>query len=151
MFGPLRALFRSSLALSLACGLALGGPCGAVALAAEGTTGYAHESEADFAKQVAKKEVASVTINKRLREIKVTLKDGTRLVTRYPKKRSAQTAAHLQARGVGVTVLSQAEAEKEVGPKKTHHKIRYIVGGVLIVVIVLVGGFLLYRRRRFRD
>ncbi len=151
MFRAPRSFARSLPVISLACVFALGGLGGAAALAAETPAGYTQESEAAFAKQVAKREVASVTINKRLRQMKVTLKDGTRYLARYPKKQSAQTAAHLEAKSVSVTVLSQKEAEKEAGPKKTHHKIRYIVGGVVIVVIVLIGGFLLYRRRRFRD
>lgn len=152
MIGPPRALARAILALSLASVLALGALFASPALAAEeGTIDYVHESEADFAKQLAKREVASVTVNKRLRTMRVTLKNGSHYLAQYPKKQEPATVARLEAKGVSVTVLSKSAAEKEAKPKKSHHKIRYIVGGVLIVVIVLVGGLLLYRRRGMRD
>ena len=154
MIGPPRALGRVALALllafSLACCWLLGGGA-AAGLAAEGTAGYVHESEADFAKQLAAKEVKSVTINKRLRTMRVTLADGSRFLARYPKKQEPQTEARLRAHGVHVVVLAKSEAEEEAKPKSSHHKIRYIVGGVLVVVIVIVGGVLLYNRRRSRD
>lgn len=152
MIGPTRAPARVTIALLLAAGIVLCGLFGGLALAASGATiDYVQESEADFAKQLAKREVASVTINKRLRTMRVTLKDGSHYVARYPKQREPATAARLKANGVSVTVLSKAQAEKSAGPKKSHHRIRYVVGGVLIVAIVLVGGVLLYRRSRMRD
>jgi ATP-dependent Zn protease len=112
------------------------------------------ETEAEFQQQLAAKQVQSVTINKRLRSMRVTLKDGTLLTTRYPKKQSEQTAQRLRARGVHVTVLTPAEAKREANPttkKKSHHKLRYIVGAVVIVVILLVAGVLIVNRRRRRD
>lgn len=152
MIGPVRALARAILALSLASLLALGSLFAGPALAAEeGTIVYIHESEAAFAKQLAKREVASVKVNKRLRTLRVTLKDGSHYLAQYPAKHEPATVAHLEAKGVSVTVLSKSAAEKEAKPKATHHKIRYIVGGILVVAIVLVGGFLLYRRRGMRD
>jgi ATP-dependent Zn protease len=112
----------------------------------------ASESEAAFSKQLAAKRVESVAIAKYTRSMRVTLKDGTQVTTRYPKKQSAQTAARLRAAGVTVTFLTKKQGYEEAKKgKKHHHKIRYIVGGVLIVVILLVGGVLLYRRRGTRD
>ena len=72
--------------------------------------------------------------------MRVTLKDGTAVSTRYPKKQSDQTAAHLRAKGVAVTLLSKrgGRAQKSKQTKTHHHKIRYIVGGVVIVVIIVV-------------
>jgi ATP-dependent Zn protease len=154
VIGPPRALARVPLVLLLASSIVCCGLLGAgvaPALAAEGTAGYVHESEADFARQLAAKEVRSVTINKRLRTMRVTLSDGSRFLARYPKKQEPQTVARLQARGVKVRVLSKDEAEEEAKPKSSHHKIRYIVGAVLIAAIVIVGGVLLYHRRRSRD
>jgi hypothetical protein len=131
---------------------ALCGLLGGVAVAAEESAiVYTHESEADFAKQLAGKEVKSVIINKRLRSMRVTLADGRHVLATYPKKQEPQTEARLRSRGVTVTVLSKHDAEKEAGPKKAHHKIRYIVGGAVILVIVIAGAVLLLNRRRRRD
>jgi ATP-dependent Zn protease len=136
------------LALSLASILGLGALFAGPAIAASPKS----ESEAEFQRQLEAKQVQSVVINKRMRSMRVTLKDGMQVIARYPKKQSEQTADRLRARHVSVTILTPAEARKEAGTtKKSHHKIRYIAGGVLIVVIVLVGGFLLYRRRGLRD
>jgi ATP-dependent Zn protease len=146
VIGPTRALTRASLALLLACGVAFG-LFGGVALAASAKS----ESEAEFRHQLEAKQVQSVVINKFTRSMRVTLKDGTQAIARYPKKQSEQTADRLRAKHVSVTILTPDEAKKEAPKKKSHHKIRYIVGGVVIVVIVLVGGFLLYRRRGLRD
>ena len=140
------------LALVLAACLALSGLPGGVALAAEGTIVYRHESEAAFAKQLAAKRVKSVEINKRLRSMRVTLADGSHVLARYPKRQEPQTLTRLEAHGVAVTVLSKHDAEKEAGAKKpSHHKIRYIVGGVLVLVIVLAATVLAVNRRRRRD
>jgi ABC-type nickel/cobalt efflux system permease component RcnA len=148
VIGGTTALTRAASALLLVVSFALCGLLGGVALAAEGTQ---HESEAEFAKQLAAKEVKAVTINKRLRSMRVTLADGRHVLARYPKKQEPQTASRLRARGVAVTVLSKHDAEKEAGPKKAHHKIRYIVGGAVILVIVIAGAVLLVSRRRRRD
>ncbi len=151
MIGATTALTRAALTVLLAFTLGLCGLLGGVAVAEESAIVYAHESEADFAKQLAGKEVKSVIINKRLRTMRVTLADGRHVLASYPKKQEPQTESRLRARGVTVTVLSKHEAEKEAGPKKTHHKIRYIVGGVVILVILIAGAVLLVNRRRRRD
>jgi ATP-dependent Zn protease len=152
VYRPTRALTRATLALALAVSVALCSLISPVALAADGTIVYTHESEADFAKQLAAKQVKAVEINKRLRTMRVTLADGSHVLASYPKKQEPQTAARLQAHGVSVTVLSKGDAEKEAGTKKSsHHKIRYIAGGVLVLVILIVGGVLLVNRRRGRD
>jgi ATP-dependent Zn protease len=147
----IKDLAGKALALIVAASLALSG-LAAVALAAEGTIVYTHESEADFAKQLAAKQVKSVEINKRLRSMRVTLADGRHVLARYPKKQETQTAARLQAHGVAVTVLAKSDAEKEANAKKpAKHKIRYIVGGVLVLVIVIVVAVLVINSRRRRD
>ncbi|HEX3909197.1 MAG TPA: hypothetical protein VHW67_00675 [Solirubrobacteraceae bacterium] len=145
---PLRALARPLLCGLLALSLALGALAPA-ALAASAKS----ESEAEFQQQLAAKQVRAVVINKRERSMRVTLKDGTVITTRYPKKQSEQTKQRIEAKGVSVTVLTPAEAKKEAGPtkKKSHHKLRYIAGAVVIAVIVLVAVVLVVNRRRRRD
>lgn len=146
---PTRALPRALPALLLAVCLSFSGLLAAVALAAPGTT----ESEAALRQQVSAKQVQSARINKRERTVRVTLKDGTQAVARYPKKQSEATAKRLEAAGVKVTVLTPAEAAKEGGTqaKKSHHKLRYIAGAVVIVAILLGVAALFYIRRRGRD
>jgi hypothetical protein len=152
VIGPTTALTRAASALLLTLSFALCGLLGGVAVAAEESAiVYTHESEADFAKQLAGKEVKSVIINKRLRTMRVTLADGRHVLAKYPKKQEPQTESRLRARGVTVTVLSKHDAEKEAGPKKAHHKIRYIVGGAVILVLVIAGAVLLVNRRRRQD
>jgi N-dimethylarginine dimethylaminohydrolase len=146
---PLRAIASAVAALCLAAV----GPLASVATAAEQTQiAYAPESEATFAQQLAAKQVESVIVNKRLRSLRVALKDGSHVLVKYPKHQEPATVAKIQAKGVTVTVLSTKQAEQQAGKGKSHHhKIRYIVGGVLIVAIVIVVVVLLFNRRRRRD
>jgi len=146
---PIRGLASVVIALFLAAA----GPLASIATATEGTTiVYAPESEATFKQQLDAKKIESVVINKRLRSMRITLKDGSHVLAKYPKKQSEAAIAELRAKGVAVTVLSSAQAKKDAGKgKSAHHKIRYIVGGVLIVVILLVIAVLLFNRRRRRD
>jgi hypothetical protein len=146
---PIRGLASVVVALFLAAA----GPLASIATAAEATTiVYAPESEATFARQLAAKQVESVIVNKRLRSLRVTLKDGSHVLVKYPKHEEPATVAKLHAKNAAVTVLSTKQAERDAGKSKTHHhKIRYIVGGVLIVVIVAVIGVLLFNRSRRRD
>lgn len=136
--------------LALVVCLALA-PLAPAALAAQAKVDYTHESEAAFEQQLASKQIRSAIVNKRLRTVRVTLKDGTHVLGRYPKHQAPQTIARLQAQGATVTVLAKKQAEQEAGKKPKHHKIRYIAGGVLIVVILVVGAVLLVNRRRRRD
>lgn len=144
---------RGIASVAVALCLAAAGPLASVATAAEETPiVYTPESEATFKQQLDAKKIESVVINKRLRSMRITLKDGSHVLAKYPKKQSEAAIAELRAKGVAVTVLSSAQAKKEAGKgKSAHHKIRYIVGGVLIVVIVLVIVVLLFNRRRRRD
>jgi ATP-dependent Zn protease len=121
----------------------------AVAAAAEGTVTYTHESLQQFEKQLAAKQIASVTINKRLRSLRTTLKDGRHVLARYGRKEEPKLASTLAAKGVPVEVLKPAVAAKEV-PKKAH-KLRYIAGGILIVVLLVVGTVLYVDRKRKRS
>jgi hypothetical protein len=136
----------AALAVFLACAAVL--PV-AVAGAAAGTSAFTPESLQAFEKQLAAKQIKTVTINKRVRSLRTTLKDGSLVLAHYGRKEEPKLAAALAAKGVPVEVLKPAEAAKEV-PKKAH-KLRYIAGGILIIVIVVVGTVLYVDRKRKRD
>ena len=112
---------------------------------------YTKEPYATFEKQLDGDQVAAVTFNKRVRSIRVTLKNGQHFLAVYPPHESAAEIAKVQARHVPVTILTPAQAKTEEPKKAAHHKLRYIAGGILIVVILVVGGVLLLRRGRERD
>ena len=118
------------------------------ARAAEAPIAYQSESEAAFEQQLAGGQIQAVTINKRLRSLRITLKDGRHVLARYPPKQEPRALAQIKGKGVPVTVLGKTQAEAELKNKPVHHKIRYIVGGVLLAVIIVVGTVLLINRRR---
>jgi hypothetical protein len=118
--------------------------------AAAGVT-YQPESYQQYEQQLAGGQIQSVTINKRIRSLRVTLKNGSYVLAKYKPKEEKQVAAALAAKHVSVTVLLPAEAAKEVVKKPVHHKLRYIAGGILIVVIVVVAAVLVIDRKRKRD
>jgi hypothetical protein len=139
------------LAASLACASLLAGPVAAGAA----TIVYAPESFSVYEQQLNSGKIRAVTINKRVRSLRVTLDDGTYVLARYKPKQEKQAAAALEAKHVPVVVLSSSEAGKEAKSttkkKPAKHKIRYIAAGVLIIVIIVVAAVLLIRRRRYRD
>jgi hypothetical protein len=143
-----RASFTTKIAVAfayLACASLI--PA-ASAAGAEAVVNYQNESTNTYEQQLAGGQIQAVTINKRVRSLRVTLKDGRHMLAKYPAHQEPTFAAALQAKGVPVTVLKPAEAVKEVAKKPVHHKLRYIAGGILIVVIVVVGAVLLIDRRR---
>jgi ATP-dependent Zn protease len=120
-----------------------------LALAAEETSiHYTDETLQQYEQQLSRGQVKSVTINKRLRSLRVTLKDGSHVKARYKAKGEPEQVAKLEAKHVPFKVLSPAAAEAEAKKVPRHHKLRYIAGGALLVVIVVVGGVLYFRRRR---
>ncbi len=130
----------------VACALLL--PIAAAAAATP--PAYQAESLATYEQQLAGGQVASVTVNKRLRSLRVTLKDGRYVLAKYKPKGEPEAVAALQAKHVPVTVLAPAEAKAEVPKKAVHHKLRYIAGAIVIVVIVIVAAVLfISRKRRF--
>jgi len=142
-----RRLASALTALFLALALALAAAAGAAE-----AVHYTSESLAEYEKQLDAAEVQQATFNKKLRSIRLTLKDGRHVLVKYPKHAFHEEEAKLKAKHVAVAVLSKTEASKEAkASKPKHHKIRYIVGGAVIVVILLVGAVLLFRRRRERD
>ncbi len=133
---------------SLACACLL---TAALAARATGAIVYQKESYPQYRQQLAGGQIQAVSINKRLRSLRVTLKDGRYVLARYNKHEEPAVAAALTAKGVPVTVLTPTEAVKEEKAQPKHHKLRYIAGGILIVVIVIVGAVLYISRRRKRE
>jgi hypothetical protein len=109
---------------------------------------YTKESTAEFEQQLSAGQIQTAVFNKKLRSIRLTLKNGDHVLATYLPRHSAPLEAKLRAKHVSVSVLNEALANKEAKEKPVHHKIRYIAGGVLLVVIIVVGAVLLVNRRR---
>jgi ATP-dependent Zn protease len=139
------------IALSLALPVLVLALAAAPSQAAEGTTGvhWTKETLQEFNKQLAAGEIKSVTVNKRVRSLHLTLKDGRHMLFKYGAHEEPKYAAQLQAKHVPVTVLQPAQAAKEA-KKPAKHKLRYIAGGILVAVVLVVGAVLLIDRRRKR-
>jgi hypothetical protein len=123
----------------------------AFAAGAVAAINYQKESYAAYQQQLAGGQIQAVTINKRLRSLRVTLKDGRYVLAKYNKHEEPAVAAALTAKHIPVTVLTPTEAVKEEKAQPKHHKLRYIAGGILIVVIVIVGAVLFISRKRKRE
>jgi hypothetical protein len=139
---PAIRLARSMLAFSCALALILGGAAQAAA-----EVKYQHESEQEWKSQLTSGQIASVIINKRAQSLRTTLKDGRYVLANYPKHQSPRIESELRANHVPFSVLTKSAAEKLAKKTPVHHKLRYIVGGILVGIIVIVGGVLLVRRR----
>jgi hypothetical protein len=136
--------------LALLASLALGLLAPALSAAEGVQVEYKPESETAFAQQLAGGQVRAVTVNKRIRTLRVTLRNGSYVLARYPAHQEPRVVAQLKAKGVLVTVLGRAAAEK-AAKKPVHHKLRYIAAAILVVVIAIVGAVLLINRRRGGD
>jgi hypothetical protein len=126
-------------------------PAVAAQAAAEPVVHYQKETFQAYAQQLAAGQIRAATFNKRVRTIRLTLKDGRHMLVSYPAHKAPKLTVELKAKHVPVTVLKPAEAKKEakeVGKKPVHHKLRYIAGGIVVVVIIVVGIVLLIDRRR---
>ncbi len=124
---------------------------GSAVARAESSPTYSHESLSQYEAQLKAGEIQSVIVNKRLRSLRITLKDGTHVFAKYAKKSGPKYYAQITAKGVPITFMTPTAAKKEQEKSSKHHKIRYIAGGVLIVVLVIVGVILFMRRRRRDD
>jgi hypothetical protein len=119
--------------------------------AAEPVVHFQKESLQAYEQELGAGQVRSATFNRRIRTLHLTLKDGRHVLVSYAAKGEPKLAKALEAKHVPVSVLKSSEAKKEVVTKKpVHHKLRYIVGGIVIAVIVLVGIVLLVDRGRKR-
>jgi ATP-dependent Zn protease len=105
---------------------------------------YKHESYEEFQRQMAAGQIRAVTFNKKPHSVRVTLKDGSRVLAIYPSHNEPQLAAALSAKGVTVAVLKPKVKAKPA----VHHTLRYIAGGILVVVILAILAVLLIGRRR---
>jgi hypothetical protein len=138
------------LVASLACASLLAGPVAAGAA----TIVYAPEGLSVYEQQLNSGKIRAVTVNKRLRSLRVTLDDGSYVLAHYAPKQEQTTVAALEAKHVPVVVLTSTEASKQLKsePKKpAKHKLRYIAAGVLVIVILIIAAVLLIRRRRYRE
>jgi hypothetical protein len=136
---------KIAVALVLAC------LCCALVVAvpvAQGAVSYEKESLGEYEGQLAGGQIAAVTINKFIRTLRITLKDGRHVLATYPKHEEPAVAGKLKAKGVQVTVLTPEVAQAEAKSKPHKHKLRYIAGGILIVLILIVAAVLLVLRRR---
>jgi hypothetical protein len=122
-----------------------------IAAGAQETVHYTKESTQEFERQLSGGEIVAARFNRKVRSIRLTLKDGRHLLVRYPKHEFPTTEAKLKAKHVSVTVLSTAAANQELREKPKHHKLRYIVGAAVLVVLMIVGAVLFLNRRRQRD
>ena len=109
---------------------------------------YEKESEAAWEQQLASRQIRSATINKFLKTVRTTLKDGRLVLFKYPKGQEHRVRAQLAAKHVRVTALTHSQAVSEAKKKPHHHKLRYIVGGIVLGLIVLAGAVLLIKRWR---
>jgi hypothetical protein len=139
---------RVLLAIALPVLIALTSVPGAAAEAGSAAIVYTHEREPEYQRQLQGGQIQAVTINKRLRTLRVTLKDGRHVLARYPAHHEPEVVAALHGKGVTVTILTKSQAQSEAKKTPVHHKLRYIVGGILIAVIVIVAAVLLIDRRR---
>ncbi len=147
MIEPTRATSLPRIALIaalLACALAL--PL--TSAGAETLPTYTKESLAEYEKQLTGDQIAAVTINKRIRSVRVTLKDGSYFRATYDPHQEPTVYAKLHAKGVPVTVLTPTAAESEAKKAPVKHKLRYIAAGVLVLIVIIVAGVLLFDRRR---
>lgn len=145
---PARTLAPLALML-LALAAALIAPAAAsAATSSEENIKYGHESLAEYEQQLESGQVTALVINKRIRRLHITLKNGQHMLATYPPKKEPEQVAKATAKHVPVSVLSPAAAKAEAAKAPVHHKLRYIAGGILIAVIVIVGAVLLIDRRR---
>lgn len=138
-----RTLSRAAcLAAALACLLV---PASALAAT--------HESQAAYEKQLAAGEIATARINKRVRHLDITLKNGQQFTYVYPAHSEPAVAAKVTAKHVRLEVLSPAAASAEAKKAPVHHKLRYIAAGILgaIVIIVLIVLFVDRRRKSLAE
>ncbi len=147
MTSTARVRVLSTISVAAVCVLVL---LPAAAAQAAATIHYTHETMQAYEQQLASGQVVSATFNKRVRNLHLTLRDGSHVLVHYPPKDEPALANALAAKHVAVTVLTPTEAKAEASKAPVHHKLRYIVGGIVIAVVVIVGAVLLFDRRRKR-
>jgi hypothetical protein len=114
---------------------------------AESAVRYQKENLPEYEKQLAGAQIQAASVNKKVRSIHLTLKDGRHVLVKYGAGQERTYVAQLQAKGVPVTILTPAKAAKQA-KKPVKHKLRYIAGGILVAVVIVVGAVLLIDRKR---
>jgi hypothetical protein len=94
-------------------GWRIGGPVTLPASTIVGRVGPAAENLAALEVQLSAGEVRAAAINKRIHIVHVTLRDGRKALVRYARHEEPGVAASLRAKGVSVTIMTQAEAERD--------------------------------------
>jgi hypothetical protein len=75
---------------------------------------YQKESEAEFQHQLSAGQIREATINKRIRTIRIVLRDGSRKLAHYPAKQERSVVSELKAEHVRVSILSLEQSTAEV-------------------------------------
>ena len=83
---------------------------------------YTKESLPEFEAQLNGGQIQAATFNKRVRSLRLTLKNGDHKLVIYKAHESPALEAKLKAKHVAVAVLAKAQAEKEAKEKPVHHK-----------------------------
>lgn len=148
MLRPISGLRAAALAAAACLSLTLLAPA---AEAAEGlVVVYQPESEQAYQQQLASGQIHAVTVNKRIRTLRVTLANGAHVLAKYPAHTEPQVVAKLKSKGARVTVLGKSAAEQQAKTPH-HHKLRYIAAAILVVIVAIVAAVLLVNRRRADD
>jgi hypothetical protein len=123
--------------------------CVALALPAEGlaaaaTPKYTKESQQAYESQLQKDEIAEATLNKFVRSLRLTLKNGDHVIYSYPAKGAPKLEQELKAKGIAVTAL---HGHKHKHKKSAKHTRRYVAIGIVVIVVLAGVAFLMFRRR----
>lgn len=102
---------------------------------------FQRESAGAFHRQLADHTIRSATFNVLADHLHLLMKDRRLMLVDYRPAEKAKIEGQLRAAGVLITAERATAAP-------VHHKLRYILGGVLIVAIVAVTIVLLLGRRR---
>jgi hypothetical protein len=81
----------------------------------EGAVAYVHETFPEYESQLGSGAIREVTINKRLRTVRVTLNDGRHVLAQYAPHEEPHVVRELRERHVPVTILTRAQALPEGG------------------------------------
>jgi hypothetical protein len=133
----LRAL-GATLCLSLLLAATLAAP-----VLAATAVHFQRESYQAFLVQLRKGEVHAVVLHPQGYKAHISLDNGGHMTATYPPAEVAKLEAQARAHNASFTVA--AATHKSTA---THHKLRYIAGGILIVVVIVVLVVLLVGRRR---
>ncbi|HUA11796.1 MAG TPA: hypothetical protein VMA83_07300 [Solirubrobacteraceae bacterium] len=143
----IRSLRLITLPIAAAAAFALAVP--ALAAAEEPQVAhYTKEAQSAYEEQLKSHEISEAKINKRDHDILIVLKNGEKVFIHLKPHEVEAIEAALRAKGVHYTVESAEEAKKEVGSKPVHHKLRYIIGGVVIVLVIVAIGYYFFDRKR---